>query len=130
MLTKYFSIIRNYVLSVFSQTECTFYSQKHASRANSLYIIDNYEEDSLDDDSFVSQSRFGAYATCTILALTHLRSRQKHQATTELLFHGFQDKSSRSRSQYIHSKEIEILFDVYSVLPSQKFNLRSELNEI
>ena len=54
------------------------------------------------------------------LALIDLQPRQKHQVTTELLPHGFQDKSSKSRSHFIHSKEIEVLFDVYSVLTMQK----------
>ena len=52
---------------------------------------------------------FKSFLHLLALALTHLRSQQKHQATTELLPHGFQDKSSRIRSQYIQSNEIEVL---------------------
>ena len=42
MLAKYLSIIRNYVLSVFTQRKCTFYHQNtllDAFRTHSHYIV-------------------------------------------------------------------------------------------
>ena len=62
MLAKYFSIIRNYVLSVSSQRKYNFYHQNallDAFRMNSCNIVAG---DSFDGDSIASQSRFNAYA--------------------------------------------------------------------
>ena len=62
MLAKHFSIIRNYVLSVFSQRDYTFYPRDTLLERILATSLANYEEDSLDGDSFVSQSRSDAYA--------------------------------------------------------------------
>ena len=62
MLAKYFSIIRNYVLSI--RKESTLFTPQNMLLGRILAIsLANYEEDSLDGDSFVSQSKFDAYAS-------------------------------------------------------------------
>ena len=58
---KNFSIIQNYVLSAFSQRKYTFYHQNTLSMLFER-ILANYWQESFDSDTFVSQSRFDAYA--------------------------------------------------------------------
>ena len=62
MLTKHFLIIRNYVVSVFFSKKVHFLLLKHASRYFSSEFSQRYWQESFDGDSFVSQSRFDAYA--------------------------------------------------------------------
>jgi len=68
-----------------------------------------------------SDHRTTAYLHLLALSLTDLRPQQTHQATIEQLPH---------RSQYIHSNEIEVLVDEYSVLTMQEVTVRSKLHEI
>ena len=70
MLEKYLSIIRNYVLSVFSQEKYTIHP-KHASRCfrtNARNTVGRTP--SMVGDSFVSQSRSDAYATVNSFSVT------------------------------------------------------------
>ena len=61
MLVNYFSIIRNYVLSVVSQRMYAF-STKTTSRCFSNELLQHYVQESFDGYSFVSQSKFDTYA--------------------------------------------------------------------
>ena len=61
MISKYFSIIRNYVISFFAK-KVHFLPPKRASRCFSNEFSQNYWQESFDGDSFVSKSSFDAYA--------------------------------------------------------------------
>ena len=59
ILAKYFSIIRNYTLSVFFRKESTIFTTK--TRFSNEFS-QHYWQQPFDGDSFVSQLRFDAYA--------------------------------------------------------------------
>ena len=61
MLAKCFSVIRDYVFSVFFAKKVYFLPPKHASRCCSKEYSQNYSQGTFDGDSIVSQSRFDAY---------------------------------------------------------------------
>ena len=62
MLAKYFSIIRKLCVIWFIRKESSHFTTKHASRCFSNEFSLYYWQESFDGDSFVGQSRFGAYA--------------------------------------------------------------------
>ena len=75
MLSKYFSIVLNYVLSVFFAKKVHFLPLKHASRCFSNGFSQHYWQESFDDDSFGSQSRFDAHVLSMSLKCVHTKQQ-------------------------------------------------------
>ena len=68
MLAKYFSLMRNYVSLVFSQ-KSSLLRPKHASLCFSNEYSQQYWQESCHGASFVSQSKFDAYAALSTVPL-------------------------------------------------------------